>query len=443
MASRAEQPAVYDCGNFYSYGRLLDGVRRWGARLAVDGVSAGAVVAVLGDFNFDTCCLMLALIFKKAILMPLTYAVGAELASLLAIGSAECIYEFPQDAVTPASFRRLDNGAPNPMVASYRKEMEPGLIVFTSGSTGKPKGILHNCERVVRKFIEPRQARRTLLFLMMDHFGGFNTFLSAFSYGGVAVCLPERSVQSVCRTIEDSKTELLPTTPTFLNLLITSGAYRAHDLSSVALITYGTEVMPAMTLEKLKIIFPHAQTKQTYGLSELGVLRSKSEHDESLWVKIGGSGFETSIRDGILWIRSEANMVGYLNAPNPFDVEGWFCTGDHVEIRGEYVRILGRKSDLINVGGQKVFPSEVEDVLLQADNIGEASVFASKHPLMGSVVGARISLKEPEDPDQVKNRLRKWCVGKLAKYKTPVKFEIVGVDELRSERFKKIRTNDI
>jgi acyl-CoA synthetase (AMP-forming)/AMP-acid ligase II len=249
----------------------------------------------------------------------------------------------------------------------------------------------------------------------------------------------DRSPESVCRAIQQARANLLPTTPTFLNFLIASRVYRDYDLSSVELITYGTEVMPEATLEKVRAIFPNARIKQTYGLSELGVLRSRSESDDSLWVKLGGEGFEVKVVDGTLWVRSEANMVGYLNAPNPFDEDGWLCTGDQVEVRGEYVRILGRRSEIINVGGQKVFPAEVETVLLEVDNVREATVYGVKSPLMGQVVHARISLGSPEDPDALTERLRKHCLSRLARHKAPVKFRIVGDESQVGARFKKIR----
>ena len=196
--------------------------------------------------------------------------------------------------------------------------------------------------------------------------------------------------------------------------------------------------MPEVTLHRVKTIFPNAQVKQTYGLSELGVLRSKSESDDSVWVKIGGQGFEVKVVDDILWVRSEANMVGYLNAPNPFDQDGWMCTGDQVELRGEYMRILGRESEVINVGGQKVFPVEVETVLLQDENISEATVFSAKHPVMGQVVHARVSLQRPEDPEALAERLRGLCLSRLARYKMPVRFFIVSDEVQRGARFKKL-----
>jgi long-chain acyl-CoA synthetase len=311
-------------------------------------------------------------------------------------------------------------------------------VVFTSGSTGKPKGILHDFERVMRKFVQQRAGWRTVLFLMFDHFGGMNTLLSTFAYGGVGICLEQRVPEVVCRTIEAARATLLPTTPTFLNLLLVSNAHRTSDLSSVELITYGTEVMPAATLERVRAAFPKAQIKQTYGLSELGVLRSRSEGDASTWVRIGGDGFEVKVKDNQLWVRSEANMIGYLNAPSPFDGEGWMCTGDEVEVRGDYMRILGRKSELINVGGQKVYPAEIETVLLQAGNVAEATVFGVPHAIMGHAIHARITLNEPEEQSSVNQRLRTYCSEHLTRHKIPMRF-IVATEAQHSARFKKVR----
>ena len=102
-------------------------------------------------------------------------------------------------------------------------------------------------------------------------------------------------------------------------------------------------------------------------MSEQGVLHSKSESKDSTWVKIGGPGFETKVVDNILWLRSKANMVGYLNAPDPFDEDGCMCTGDEVEVKGEYLRFLGRQSEVINVGGKKVFPGDESSPVVSLD----------------------------------------------------------------------------
>jgi acyl-CoA synthetase (AMP-forming)/AMP-acid ligase II len=157
-----------------------------------------------------------------------------------------------------------------------------------------------------------------------------------------------------------------------------------------------------------------------------------------LWVKVGGEGFETKIQDGTLWIRAQSAMLGYLNAPSPFDAEGWFNTADAVEVDGEYVRILGRKSEMINVGGTKVYPNEVEEVLLQMPNVRDAVVVGEKNPLTGHIVVARLNLFEPETIGTLRRRMREFCRERLAPFKIPSKIEIV-TDEQYSQRFKKMR----
>jgi acyl-CoA synthetase (AMP-forming)/AMP-acid ligase II len=115
------------------------------------------------------------------------------------------------------------------------------------------------------------------------------------------------------------------------------------------------------------------------------------------------------------------------------------CTGDQVEMKDGFVRFLGRKSELINVGGKKVYPIEVENVLMGASNINSATVFGKVHPIMGQVVYAQISLIEPEEPVAVTERLRAYCNERLAQYKVPIRFTIINEDDHHNSRFKKIR----
>ena len=437
MKSYGEHPAIVWGEQTLTYSQFCNSIDLWEYQLSEAGVKPGAVCSVLGEFSPTTCAIFFALMRLRAIIVPFTPAISKELNQFKLIAGVEFAIEV--DEHDSYSIQSEKVTTLNPLITKFRYENEPGLIVFSSGSTGQPKGILHNCERVMRKFEVERKPWRSILFLLMDHFGGFNTFLGVFAYGGVAVCVRNRQPSAICKVIESSEATLLPTTPTFINLLIASRAFSTYNLSSIELITYGTEVMPETTLGKLKSIFPNAHLKQTYGLSEVGVLRSKSEGDASIWVKIGGDGFEVKILDDILWIRSEANMVGYLNAPSPFNAEGWMCTGDQVEVKGEFMRIIGRKSEMINVGGQKVFPSEIETVLLEDDNVKEVTVFGVKHELMGYVVHARVSLHSEEPMDKFTLRMRKYCTRKLAKYKIPVRFVLVQESDQRNERFKKVR----
>ena len=172
--------------------------------------------------------------------------------------------------------------------------------------------------------------------------------------------------------------------------------------------------------------------------SEVGVLRSQSRSDGSLWVRIGGDGFATKVVDDILWVKSDYAMVGYLNAPSEFDEEGWFNTRDRVEVDGEFFRILGRVTDIINVGGQKVYPAEIEDIILTLDNIVDVAVYGEKHKLLGQIVVAKVILQSPEALDALKRRIRSACQGRLASYKVPSKV-VVSDAELHTARHKKNR----
>ena len=185
-------------------------------------------------------------------------------------------------------------------------------------------------------------------------------------------------------------------------------------------------------------LFPNITLQQTYGLSEIGILRSKSKSSNSLWVKVGGEGFETRINDGLLEVKAQSAMLGYLNAPSPFTDDGWFKTGDQVEVDGEYIKILGRKSEIINVGGEKVYPSEVESIIQEIDNVAEVTVFAEKNIIMGNIVCAKVRLIKEEDKKIFVTRLKLYCKQKLQMYKIPIK---IFVDEEKqfSERFKKKR----
>lgn len=421
----------------YTFRELFNKIRIWEEKLDAAGLGAGKVCAFQGDYSPEICALIFALIRRGCILVPFTLEIETEIESFIEISEAEVLFKFnSDDTYTIQHFTPKEQ---NPLIADFRLRNHPGLIVFTSGSTGTPKGILHDCEYLMGKFLKQRSGWRTVLFLLMDHFGGFNTLLSTFAYLGTGVCVAKRTPEEVAKVIESSKANLLPTTPTFLNLIITNKVDRIYNLKSVELITYGTELMSETTLKKVNEIFPFATIKQTYGLSEQGVLHSKSENNDSTWVKIGGPGFEVKVVDGILWLRSNSNMVGYLNAPNPFDNEGWMCTGDEVEEKDEFIRFKGRKSEVINVGGKKVYPIEVENLLLQAPNIKDASVFAKAHDIMGQVVHARISVLEEEDIFALSERLRKFCNGALPRYKVPVRFHLSAEDSLHNLRFKKSR----
>ena len=431
-----DAPALIWKDRSFDYAWLHAETARARASLASQGVPPGAIVSLEADFSPSAVALLLALIEHGAVLVPLTSSVEEKKPEFRDI--AEVGFRLEIDAADQVRVAATGRVAEHPLLRQLQAQRHPGLVLFSSGSTGKSKAALHDIVPMLEKFKVARHSLRTITFLLFDHIGGFNTLLYNLSNTGCVVTVSDRRPDTICRAIEQHRVELLPTSPTFLNLLLVSEAWRRFDLSSLKMVTYGTEVMPESTLRRFHAQFPQVTLLQTYGLSEVGILRSKSKSSDSLWVKVGGEGFETRVVDGMLEIKAKSAMLGYLNHPSPFTADGWFKTGDAVEVDGEYLRILGRKSELINVGGEKAYPAEIESVLQLMEGVEDVAVSGEPHPITGQIVRARVKLSTPETLTEFRARMRRFCQDKLPRFAIPQKVELVA-ESLHGERFKKMR----
>jgi acyl-CoA synthetase (AMP-forming)/AMP-acid ligase II len=436
LQSLGDRPALIWRDKNWSFSRLCAASDAWLGHLAQHGVKPGDTLAICGDYSPELCASLLAAVLNRNIIIPLGSATAPRWNLLMELAQVRHAVRFDgDDTWRITGFNRVVS---HPLLRQIKERGASGLVLFSSGSTGESKASVLNFERLLAKFEAPRPAYRTLVFLLLDHIGGINTLLHGLCHGGTIVTTQDRSPDAVCAAIEAHRIELLPTTPTFLRLLLIADAIQRHDVSSLQVITYGTEPMPPSTLAALREALPRVRLKQTYGLSELGILPTRSRDSGSVWLKLSNTGFEHKIVDRVLWIRSPSAMLGYLNAPSPFDADGWFNTQDLVENDGEYIRILGRKSELINVGGEKVHPTEIENVLLQVDNVKDVTVRGQPNPIMGEVVAAKITLLVPEDPGALRQRVRQFCRTRLEPYKMPAVIDVVVGDHFGA-RFKKSR----
>lgn len=436
MQGFGDRQALIWKDNSYSYAWLVSRTAELCDQLARIQLAPGAIAALTGDFSPNAVAMLLALIDRKAIIVPIArgLSTGAEGFYKIAQVEQQIAVDGDDGFVMTASGR----SANHELYERLRRDNRSGLILFSSGSTGVPKAALHDFDCLLAKFKVLRAAKRMITFLLFDHIGGINTLFYILSNGGCAITVQDRSPAGVCQAIDRYQAQVLPTSPTFINLMLLSEVANHFDLSSLELITYGTEVMPETTLKRAAAAFPRAQLLQTYGLSEVGILRSKSKASDSLWVKIGGEGFQTRVVNGLLEIKAQSAMLGYLNAPSPFTEDGWFKTGDAVLVDGEYLKILGRQSEIINVGGEKVYPAEVESVLSQLEGVSDVVVHGEANMITGQVVVAEVVLKTGEAPDDFKRRLRAFCRERLKSYQIPQKI-VLADSVLHSERFKKSR----
>lgn len=438
LEEHGDGEAVVFHGRTCTYRQLVDMVADWRVFLDEHHIDPGRVVALEGAYSPQLCAGLLALIERRVVAVPLSALPAAKRAEFFEVAEVEIAVT--ADETGPGDVVRTGTRAAHPLYRELRDADRPGLVLFSSGTTGRSKASVLDFQKVLGRYTADGRARRILSFLSLDHIGGINTLLHTLVQGGTVVTVADRSPETVFAAVERHRVEVLPTTPTFLNMVLVSGVLERFDCSSLRLVTYGTEPMPIRTLTRLARDLPGARLKQTYGLSELGILPTKSRGDDTLWVKLGDAGFEHKIIDDVLWIRSDMAMLGYLNAEAPFDADGFFNTQDVVETDGEWLRILGRRSEIINVGGEKVYPSEVESAVLEVPGIAEATVSGHPSHVTGMVVKATVLLGPDvaEDHRSVQRRVRAHCSRRLEAFKVPAVVE-VSTARQHSDRFKKIR----
>ena len=342
-------------------------------------IKQGDVVAIIGDFNLKSILTILRLIDLKAIIVPLTKETKNYHDYFFE--SALVDYIIKDNLISQINHKRK-----NDLVENLKSNNHAGLILFSTGTTGRQKAILHDLTLFLKRYEVPRPTLKTINFLLFDHIGGINTLFHTLFNKGVVVVPESRTVDSILETCKMYDVELLPTTPTFLRLMLMSGSVPDKIPACIKIITYGTERMDQPTLDELSRLLPKIDFRQTFGMSELGIVRAKSESRGSLFMKIGGEGVETKVVNNILQIRSKTRMLGYLNAPSPFDHEGWYDTKDVVEVKKNLYKIIGRISDVINVGGLKFMSLEVEKVVLNYPKVLLAKVTAKKNPITGEHV---------------------------------------------------------
>ena len=436
FAAFGPRPAMVWRDQTFTYEALAGRVVDWSRTLAArPDIGPARVVGLDADYSPNSVALLLALIERGAIVALVSAGLSTEKSSLYRIAEVET--EIAVDEADDVDFAPVGHRVEHPLLRSLQADGSPGVILFSSGSTGANKAVVHHAGRLLAKYRTPRRAKVTIPFMLFDHIGGLNTVLHTLSSGGTAVVASDRRPETICRLVQQHRVQVLPTSPTFINLLLLRG-FGAYDLSSLEVIAYGAERMAEPTLDRLRAALPDVRLVQSYGLSEVGIMRTRSESSDSLWVELGGDGFETRVQDGLLEIKADTAMLGYLNEQSPFTDDGWLKTGDRVEVRDGYFRILGRASDLIVVGGEKVYPAEVEDHLLRMPGVLDAVVRGEPNAITGRMVVAKVRLADSETRRAFRARMRDALTGRLAEFKIPQRVEVVD-GPLVNARFKRVQ----
>lgn len=427
---------IYD-GKKYSYNELYIKIKEIESFIK-DKIKSGEVVAILADYSFVSIALFFALYENKNIIAPITSTSKKEIDGKVKESFSTKIINLENENLV---ITNIKSEASHKIINDLQTSKCAGLILFSSGSTGAPKAMIHNLDTLVDSYGDKKQKQiNMLVFLMFDHIGGINTMLNILSMNATMIIPQNRNADDICKLIEEYKIAVLPSSPTFLNLILINRSYEKYDLSSLRMITYGTETMPEGLLGRLKAVFSKVKFLQTFGTSETGIAATSSKSSSSTFMKIDDENLEYKIVDNELWLRSKTQILGYLNrSMESFTSDGWFKTGDLVELDNEgFIKIIGRNKEIINVGGQKVLPSEVESVLLGMDEIEDCLVYGEQNAITGQSVSCDVVLKSGVEADGLKILVRKFCKDKLDNFKIPTRVNVAQKTEF-TERFKKSR----
>jgi acyl-CoA synthetase (AMP-forming)/AMP-acid ligase II len=313
------------------------------------------------------------------------------------------------------------------------------LTILSSGSTGTPKAARHSWESI------SRPVRRTggtaspwLLTYRPNLYAGLQVMLQCFSdYGTLVAPRPEMDMESTVRFMSESSVQFVSATPSYWRRLLMF--VNSEILKTVPLrqITLGGEVIDQPILDKLKQVFPQARLVHIYATTELGRCFSVSDGRAGFPVSYleerFPDGTEMMVSDGELQVRSKNSMKMYdpLSGQNQ-STSDWFATGDMVEVRDDRVHFVGRKTEMINVGGSKVFPIEVECVIRAIPGVSDVRVFGKASSIVGELVTCEIVPSADTNPEILKDLVVKTCREQLRSHQLPRIIKMVKRIELSS-----------
>ncbi len=433
------QPAVVSGSHVFLYEELFALVDEFSALLTKSMVPKGAVIGLFGVPSADFLAAFIALARYEAVIVPIEKAEEKQLENRIQQASASWLLSITDEFEVKLNSTSL---SPKSLSAYEALNGEAGLVLFSSGTVGQPKAILHALRKLLNGYLESKpKPRNWLLLLLLDHIGGLHTWFSCLAQQACLVIPEHRTPESVARSIEQFQVALLPATPSFLALMLSQEIPKHYSLESLRLITFGTEPMNPALFSAVKKAFPNVRFLQTFGTSETGILKTDFSRDGSLALNIRDAGTAWRIVDGELQLRSPRLSLGYMGHENSrFLEDGWYKTGDMAEVdQLGQIKILGRQASVINVGGLKLMPSEVETVLYQYPGVIYCKVEAEPNMLTGQIVVASLALENQAENPEWKQEIRQFCLSKLEKYKVPVKWRLIHSLPEISNRLKSIK----
>jgi len=306
-------------------------------------------------------------------------------------------------------------------------------LLATSGTTGTPKWVRHSLASLSRATKTDSTAGASIRWGLLyepRRFAGLQVVLQAL-LGGSSLVIPSdrNDFRATVSEFRRHGVNALSATPSYWRKLLLAGLADQLDLR---IVTLGGEIADGALLQTLRRLFPQAKIIHIYASTEAGVgfaVRDGREGFPDTFLQHPPQGIELKIDEqGQLLVRSKWSPQSYVDGSPLIDGEGWVNTGDLVEKRGNRYCFLGRASGVINVGGDKVHPQEIEDVARAVPGVGLALARAKQNPIVGQVPELLIEAEKEANPDLLRDAVLERCRAELPRHKWPAVVKVV--DEL-------------
>jgi long-chain acyl-CoA synthetase len=363
-------------------------------------------------------------------------------------------FAVPQIVLGPSWETEVNDRGPG-LPSETTQEDEVAIILFTSGTVGLPKGVMITHRNLITSALKQGfhfsqypelegKVNNTVIAAPLFHVLALQEQLMASVFmGRTCILVASYQPQEIVKLFVQERVNILAMTPTMYWMLLHKTPIREARLESIRILVYGGAPMPPDLLGELRQTFPGVKCINGYGLTEASVisilkdefceLRPTSVGQPALCseVKIAGpSGKALGAEEiGELAVRGALVSRGYYKMPEETAQvyrEGWFYTGDMAYRDAEgFLYLVGRTREMINRGGEKVYPVEVENILHLHPKILDVAVFGLPDPVLGEGVGCAVILRPGAEEFSV-GEMRDFCLKYLADYKIPQKIFFVA-----------------
>ena len=367
------------------------------------------------------------------------------LPSVAARGEVDAIVsdgDFPAGAGLDTALRVTCTSALTPAGAEPHEERATEWVLLTSGTTGSPKMIAHTFAGLTAAITATRSTATDVVwgtFYDIRRYGGLQIFLRAMLGSGsfVLSSAGEATADFLARLGTHGVTHLSGTPSHWRRALMSPNA----GAIAPRYVRLSGEIADQAILNALRSRFPIAAVGHAYASTEAGVGFEVNDGLEGFPASLVGAAgdVDVKIEDGSIRLRSARTAIRYLGAgcEAMADEEGFVDTGDMVERRGDRYYFLGRKSGVINIGGLKVYPEEVEAAINHHRSVRMSIVRSRRSPIAGSLVAADVVLKDDRNPPasgreraDLEREILEVCRQRLAAHKVPATIRFVAALDL-------------